>query len=139
VSGDDYSQVTDSDLLDAVNYLLFPNFNPWGGVKSNIVYRFRPNGLDPDSCIAEILFMSALPKDGTRPAPAPIRWVEGDMLFADVPELGLLGPVFDQDCENLPYVQEGLKASRKPGITLSNYQESRIRHFNRTLDQWMSR
>lgn len=139
LSGDDYANVTDSDLLDAVNYLLFPNFNPWGGVKSNIVYRFRPNGLDPDSCIAEILFMSALPKDRPRPKPAPIRWLDEDTLFADLPELGLIGPVFDQDCENLPYVQQGLKASRKPGMTLSNYQESRIRHFNSTLVQWMSR
>ena len=51
----------------------------------------------------------------------------------------MLGPVFDQDCENLPHVQQGLKAMRKPGITLANYQESRIRHFNRTLDQWMDR
>jgi len=28
---------------------------------------------------------------------------------------------------------------RKPGVTLSNYQESRIRHFNHTLDHWMNR
>ena len=28
---------------------------------------------------------------------------------------------------------------RKPGITLANYQESRIRHFNQTLDRWMNK
>jgi phenylpropionate dioxygenase-like ring-hydroxylating dioxygenase large terminal subunit len=139
ISDEDLSQTTDSELLDATNHLLFPNFHPWGGVKSNVVYRFRPHGLDPDSCIVEIMFMSPPPKGEARPRPARIRWIEPETLFADVPELGLIGPVFDQDCENLPYVQQGLKAMRKPGITLSNYQESRIRHFNRTLDAWMSR
>ncbi|TLS47007.1 aromatic ring-hydroxylating dioxygenase subunit alpha [Streptomyces montanus] len=138
-SEQDFSKTSDSELLDAINYLLFPNFNPWGGAKSNIIYRFRPNGLDPDSCVAEIFFMSSPPKSGETPPPAKIRWVPDDLLFADIPELGLLGPVFDQDCENLPYVQQGLKTLRKPGITLANYQESRIRHFNRTLDQWMNR
>lgn len=137
-TGQDYSEVSDSEMLDAMHHLVFPNFHPWGGVKSNIIYRFRPDGLDADSCIAEVIYMSAPPKDKPKPKPAKIRWLEADTLFADVAELGLVGPVFDQDCENLPYVQEGLKATRKPGITLSNYQESRIRHFNRTLDQWMA-
>lgn len=138
-SHQDFSQTADTELLDAINYLLFPNFNPWGGAKSNIIYRFRPHGLDPDSCTAEIIFMSAPKQPGEMPPPVKIRWVPDDMLFADIPELGVLGPVFDQDCENLPYVQQGLKAMRKPGITLSNYQESRIRHFNQTLDQWMNK
>ncbi|KAB2340378.1 aromatic ring-hydroxylating oxygenase subunit alpha [Actinomadura rudentiformis] len=138
-TGRDYSATSDSELLDAVHHLVFPNFHPWGGVKSNIVYRFRPDGLDPDSCIAEIIYMSAYPPDGPKPEPAKIRWVPDDALFADIPELGLVGPVFDQDVENLPHVQTGLKSLRKPGITLSNYQESRVRHFNRTLDTWMER
>lgn len=138
-SGRDYSQVSDSELLDAVHHLVFPNFHPWGGVKSNVIYRFRPDGLNPDSCIAEVMFMSAYPKGEPRPAPARITWVPQDTMFADVPGLGLIGPVFDQDCANLPHVQTGLKSMRKPGITISNYQESRIRHFNRTLDAWMAR
>jgi len=139
LSDEDLSHATDSELLDATNHLLFPNFHPWGGVKSNVVYRFRPHGLDPDCCVVEIMFMSAPPKGQPRPKPAQVQWLEPETLFADLPQLGLIGPVFDQDCENLPYVQQGLKAMRKPGITLSNYQESRIRHFNRTLDLWMSR
>jgi hypothetical protein len=35
-------------------------------------------------------------------------------------------------------VQRGLHAARKPGITLANYQESRIRHFHGTLDGYIS-
>ncbi len=65
--------------------------------------------------------------------------MEPGTLFCDLPELGLIGPIFDQDMFNLPFVQEGLKASHKPTITLARYQESRIRHFNHTLDAYMAR
>jgi hypothetical protein len=139
VSKDDYSDVTDSELLDAINYLVFPNLHPWAGAKSNITYRFRPYKNDPDQSIAEVYFLSRWNRDEPKPAPAQVRWVAADEDFADVQELGLLGPVFDQDVANLPYVQEGLKTLRKPGVTLATYQESRIRHFHSTLQTWMSR
>jgi len=110
-------------------------------VKSNIVYRFRPYRSDPGKCIAEVYFLSSWRKGEPRPKPAPVRWVAEDEHFADLPELGLLGPVFDQDVANLPYVQEGLRTLqlRKPGITLADYQESRIRHFHHTYDAWLNR
>jgi hypothetical protein len=34
-------------------------------------------------------------------------------------------------------VQRGLAASVKPGVTLSHYQESRIRHFHQTLGRYL--
>jgi hypothetical protein len=34
----------------------------------------------------------------------------------------------------MAWVQKGMRAARKPGLTLAHYQESQIRHFNRTLD-----
>jgi hypothetical protein len=43
--------------------------------------------------------------------------------------LGLLARVFNQDTFNLPKVQKGLPSLRK-GITLANYQETKIRHFH---------
>jgi len=45
--------------------------------------------------------------------------------------------VFDQDMSNIPFVQKGLRAARKQGVTLGNYQESRIRHLHRTLDRYL--
>jgi hypothetical protein len=45
--------------------------------------------------------------------------------------------VADQDTENLRRIQKGLRTSRKPGVTLARYQESRIRHFHSTLDSYM--
>jgi len=46
--------------------------------------------------------------------------------------------VFDQDWANLPYVHEGLKASKTGCIQLANYQEIRIRHFAHTLDRYLA-
>jgi phenylpropionate dioxygenase-like ring-hydroxylating dioxygenase large terminal subunit len=135
--GENVQAATDSELLDAINYLLFPNFHPWGGSKSNIVYRFRPYKNDPDRCIAEVMFLSGHAQDEPKPKGAAVLWVGDDQRFADIPQLGLLGPVFDQDMANLPHIQQGMKTMRKPGVTLGTYQESRIRHFHTILDEWM--
>ena len=54
------SGLSDSEALDLIEYLLFPNMVPWGGQALPIVYRFRPNGNDPDSHIMEIMFLFAI-------------------------------------------------------------------------------
>jgi hypothetical protein len=46
-----------------------------------------------------------------------------------------LGVVIDQDTDNLPKVQKGLRAARHGHIVLSVYQEIRLRHFHHRLDQ----
>jgi hypothetical protein len=51
--------------------------------------------------------------------------------------LGFLGGVYDQDTGNLRAQQQGFKTSRKPGITLGNYQEARIRRLHMTIDEIM--
>ena len=33
---------------------------------------------------------------------------------------------------------KGLKTTRKPGTTLANYQENRIRQFHQTLDAYLA-
>ncbi|MFC9554839.1 SRPBCC family protein [Rhodococcus sp. NPDC056960] len=137
VSGRDYSQYSDSELLDTVQHTVFPNFHPWGGFKSNIVYRWRPNGFDPDSCIFETLIMADPPQGQPVPPSAPVRWVSDDEQFTDVAELGLLGPVFDQDIDNMVWVQRGMKATLKKGLTLAQYQESRIRQMHQTLSTYI--
>ena len=51
------------------------------------------------------------------------------------PELGFLARVFNQDTFNLPKVQLGLRTTVKSGVTLSLYQETKIRHFHRLLER----
>jgi nitrite reductase/ring-hydroxylating ferredoxin subunit len=138
--GRSYDDASDTELLDAIQYFLFPNFCVFVGARTNAAYRFRPVGNDPDRCIAEVILLAPPVGPGQeKPVAPPVRWLAEGEDFADITELGLLGPVFDQDYFNLPFLQEGLHTTRKPGITLANYQESRIRHFHRTLEQWLER
>lgn len=136
-TGRNLSDATDGEMLDAIQYFVFPNFVPWGGFFQTIVYRFRPNGNDPDSCLMEVMLLSLTPRNKKAPPPAKYRFLEPLEPWTDAKELGLLGAVFEQDMANLPYVQKGLKAARKPGITLGNYQESRIRHLHHTLASYL--
>ena len=137
-TGLDLSQLTDAELLDGIEYFLFPNLMVWAGYLTPFVYRFRPEGNDPDRCIVDIMKLDPLPQSGERPAPAPTRFLEPGETWADVPELGPFGRVFNQDGATVGRVQRGLHASVASRLTLSQYQESRIRHFHATLDAYLA-
>jgi phenylpropionate dioxygenase-like ring-hydroxylating dioxygenase large terminal subunit len=137
-TGADISQLSISETLDTIEYFLFPNFHPWANITVPIVYRFRPNGNDPDSSIMDVLLLRPCPKGQPRPEPAPLNVLREDQPFSDAPELGALGVVFDQDTSNMERVQRGLKATRKKGVTLGNYQEARVRQIHQTIDKYIS-
>jgi phenylpropionate dioxygenase-like ring-hydroxylating dioxygenase large terminal subunit len=135
--GRDMSDLSDSESLDLIEYMLFPNMVPWGGQALPITYRFRPNGDDPESSLMEIMFLFAKSPDGSHPPPATMTMLGADQPWSDAPELGSAAMVADQDTDNLMRIQKGLRASKKPGVTLARYQESRIRHFHATLDAYL--
>ena len=136
-SGQDLSDATMAELEDAILYSLFPNFQVWVGYNGNIVYRFLPNGDDPHSRIFDVMILLRYPEGSKRPDPADCIVIPETEPFSSVPELGALGPVFDQDDANLPAVQRGMKASKKGAVSLASYQESRIRHLHATLDNYI--
>jgi phenylpropionate dioxygenase-like ring-hydroxylating dioxygenase large terminal subunit len=134
--GDFVDEMSDAELADSFYYTAFPNFHPWGAF-NRIVYRFRPNGDDHETCIMECLFLAPYDPSRPRPAPAPIHWLDFDDPWTDATEFGLLARVFTQDVFNMPKVQRGLKTMIKPGLTLSNYQETKIRHMHTRLEAWL--
>ena len=134
IVGDRVDAMSDAELMDSIDYTVFPNFHPWGAF-NRIVYRFRPNGDDHRSSIMEVFFLS--PFSGERPQPAAVRHLGVDEPWTAAPELGSLAKVFDQDVFNMGKVQTGLETTFKPGITLANYQESKVRWIHRKLDQWI--
>jgi phenylpropionate dioxygenase-like ring-hydroxylating dioxygenase large terminal subunit len=133
--GPDVERATDSDVLDTLQYFLFPNFIPWAGLGMPLMYRFRPNGNDPDTSIMDVWLLH--PFEGERPEPAPLTVLDAETSWTAATELGGLGPIFDQDASNMPLIQKGLKATRRKGVVLANYQESRIRHFHRLLERYI--
>ena len=84
-----------------------------------------------------LLFAKA--DDGTHPPVPQVIRLGIDDSWESVEGLGSAGMVADQDTENLRRIQKGLKATRKPGITLANYQESRIRHLHQTLEMYINK
>ncbi len=133
----DLSGLSNAEVLDVIEYFLFPNLVPWGGHGSPICYRFRPFENDPEKSIMEVMLLFAKADDGSHPpAAAPVHLGIDDK-WADTPAMGSAGFVADQDTENLRRIQKGVRATRKPGVTLANYQESRIRHFHQTLDRYL--
>ena len=135
-NGRDFSKVTDSEMIDAIVYFTFPNLILWGGY-SNLVYRYRP-WRDHEHALMELMLLPLRPIDAPTPPPAPFHLLPEGQTFSDATELGGFGPFFDQDLGNMEWVQKGMKASHKRSLTLADYQESQIRHFNRTLDGYIS-
>jgi len=135
-TGRDFSHLSDAEALDGIEYFLFPNFFPWGGYLTPLVYRFRPWDDDPGRCLMEVMLLEPLPV-GPRPAPVELRFLRDDEPFAAAPELGFLGPILDQDTATMPRVQRGMRASQRARTTLSAYQEVRIRHFHARLTQYI--
>ncbi len=138
-NGRDYSAVTDSEMLDNFTYNIFPNWAPWGGFVPNIVYRWRPWG-DADHCMMEVRILMRT-REGEAPPKGPEMFRIGDdRPFSDAAHLigAALAGIFDQDMENLPFVQQGMKASHNKVVELGSYQESRVRHFHQTIDKYIS-
>jgi hypothetical protein len=112
---------------------------PWAGFLTAFVYRFRPDGHNPDSCVVDIMMLEPVPEGRPRPPATPTRYIGPDETWADAPELGLFGRVFNQDGSTFGRIQRGLHASVQSSVNLARYQESRIRHFHATLDDYLAR
>ena len=134
----DLTALSNAEVLDVIQYFLFPNMVPWGGQGVPICYRFLPYENDPEKSVMEIMLLFSKAEDGSHPTPPPPIELGIEDQWQDAPVLGSAGYVADQDTENLRRIQRGLRASHKPGITLANYQESRIRHFHATLDKYVN-
>jgi phenylpropionate dioxygenase-like ring-hydroxylating dioxygenase large terminal subunit len=135
----DLSHISDSELLDCFSYTVFPNLFLFAGVSLPMIYRFRPVPGDVRKCLYEVFFLRPIPKDGERPDPAECVQLEEHQSFTEAEGMDEgFGVILDQDTENLLLQQQGVEASAKPGITLGNYQEIRVRHFEQAVERYVS-
>ncbi|MNE55666.1 hypothetical protein D3C80_1505170 [compost metagenome] len=92
-----------------------------------------------DGCIFDLLYLQPLPESGERPMPAEPFELDVEQSFHEVPGLDPgLATIYDQDTGNLIAQQRGFKSSTKPGETLGNYQEVRIRQLHQTLVKYLT-
>lgn len=137
--GIDLSRYSVSEMIDSIEYYCFPNLFVFPGIGFNMVYRFRPDGDDVGSSIFDLFLMTLTP-DGEQapPAPPPVALDYHDSFTSVEGMEPMLGHIFDQDTDNLERLWKGVRASRKPGQTLGNYQEVRIRHARQTLADYLA-
>jgi phenylpropionate dioxygenase-like ring-hydroxylating dioxygenase large terminal subunit len=136
----DLSSYSDSEMLDSIEYHLFPNMCLFPGISLPMIYRFRPIGMDPGRTLFDLVFLRPVdPKAAPLDAPEPIP-VGVDQSYADAPGMNPgLGAVYDQDTNNLALQYRGFQASKKGAETLGHYQEIRIRRFHQTLDAYLGK
>jgi len=134
--GKDLSGVSDCEMLDSIQYAMFPNFGPWLGEGLPLMYQFLPLGDNPNESLFVVRLLAPLPDDGTIPPAAPMTYLDFDEPFSSIEAWGRVAPVFDQDMENLPLVQQGMRAFSPefPNLTLGRYQEQRIAHMHEFIE-----
>lgn len=137
-SDTDLSHVSDTELLDTYSYTFFPNLFLFPGISLPMIYRFRPDARDHRRTIYEVMFMRPKPRSGDFET-AEVQLLQDHQSFAEAQGMDPgFGRILDQDTDNLHAQQEGLEASAKAGLTLADYQEIRVRHFEQTVDHYMA-
>jgi phenylpropionate dioxygenase-like ring-hydroxylating dioxygenase large terminal subunit len=136
--GLDVENATDCELIDTIQYHVFPNLVLWAGWGSYLVYRFLPLGDDPDQCSMEIMFVVPPPPGTDIPVAREPQLIDFGVSHREAAQLGGFASVFDEDMFNLAAIQKGLKSLRTPGPMTGTVQEARIRHFHQCLDAFMA-
>ncbi len=137
--GRDFSNLSVSETIDSIEYFVFPNAFFFPGLALSMVYRFRPNGDDPDTCTFDLLILRPKPLVGKAPRPAPPFDIDIQDSYTLAPNMDeSLGRVYDQDTANMAAQTKGFKGSKKRGQTLGNYQEVRARHLHQMVDRYVS-
>lgn len=128
----------DAVMIDSTLYFMFPHFTVWLSESVPFVYQFTPHENDPERSYFEVRMMRPVGKDRARPAAAPAILIGSDESIREkAPAFGFLAHVFDQDMENMPRVQAGMRAAdpQRNYSHLSTYQESLVQHWNKLIDK----
>ena len=127
--GHDYSAFNDDQLTDDYHYFIFPNITLNVHADHFMMFRQRPHPTDPDKMIFDIWNLARTPEGATAPDRAPHQEL--------VHGKDSLGLVVDQDAFNLPRLQRGMHSRGfNKGLWIP-YQERRIRHFHKTLEDYV--
>lgn len=135
--GHDFSHLSESITLDSIEYFCFPNSFFFPGLSLPMVYRFRPDPDDIDVCYFDLLVLRPRPADGPAPQPPVVMELDVNDSYTQAEGLAGLGRVYDQDTANMAAQTRGFRASNKHGQTLGNYQESRGRHLQQRVREFL--
>jgi nitrite reductase/ring-hydroxylating ferredoxin subunit len=128
--GFDTSTLTPERMTSAEDVHWFPNLVGPIYPGSAILFRVRPNGLDPDSAIKDIWVLEWRPPDDVRPMPER-KWYP-DWAAKD------WGEISNQDYANLAEVQIGMKSKGFEALRLNPRQEGNVLHMHKVIDRYLT-
>jgi nitrite reductase/ring-hydroxylating ferredoxin subunit len=126
--GVDYSHISDDDLLANIDYCIYPNMIGPGTAGNQIIYRVRPNGMDPDTCIFDVMALHRFP-NGEEAPKVEREWYPNWRDHDWYPAVG-------QHFATMGRVQAGLHQRSFTGMR-ANRQEAGNRNHNKFLDRYM--
>lgn len=140
--GYDFSTYHDDQLTDNWHYTIFPNLSFSLKPDGNIWLRARPHESDPEKCYFDMWYMTLFPKGATE----YYSWVMREHVSVDTPAEHIqgkageisAGPAIDEDLEIWPMQQRGLHSRGYKRDYLAG-QESRMRYFHETLEDWLAK
>ena len=140
--GFDFSTYHDDQLTDNWHYTIFPNLSFSLKPDGNIWLRARPHESDPEKCYFDMWYMTLFPKGETHyysqimrervSIDTPAQHVQGRASEVSA------GPAIDEDVAIWVGQQRGLHSRGYRRDYLAG-QESRMRYFHETLEDWLAR
>jgi nitrite reductase/ring-hydroxylating ferredoxin subunit len=120
----------DEQLTSADDVFFFPNMVGPIYPGTAIIFRVRPDGLDPDSAIKDTWFLEW-------PRPGAVRKRAQRRFFPDWTERDW-GIITNQDYANMEHVQIGMKSRGGPGLRFNRRQESNVLHMHLVIDRYLT-
>ena len=129
IVGEIVDEMSDSEIVDIFYWTLFPNFHPFQGFRTPLLYRFLPYGDDHERSIMEVMFLTPVaPGQKAAPPPAIIALSEEED-FTAIKHLGTFGAFLSQDIANMGEIMKGLRNNQRGVVNFARTQELKIRHF----------
>jgi hypothetical protein len=111
-------------------FSVFPNLVMLVSLANCFMYRARPNGDDPDSCIFDMWALRLFPPSQDAPDLVRDFAPHDDEVWGVIPS---------QDFANMGEVQAGLHSWGCDGLRLSSRQEMNLLNMQRELDRYLKR
>jgi glycine betaine catabolism A len=130
--GYEWNEISPQQWADAgTAWNVFPNTILLPQQGSSFMYRARPNGFDPDSCLFEIFALEQVPVEDYDK-----KHTHEPQFFDDYRD-GDFGDVFSQDLANSKEVTVGMHSPGFDGHRLSEDQEMTIYNLHRVADRFL--
>lgn len=136
-----YREMNDEQLVHQYHYTFFPNTTFTQTPEGGAVFRYRPHASDPGKCYYDFFIIMRRPPGSPRVERPPHR-IHGQQGPADYAAAfkgtfhPVLANVLAQDGSNMATMQAGVASDSFKGMILSE-QEIRLRHFHKTIDDFI--